>query len=380
MGGGINEIMEAGLKAVPPKVGEAHRGKVLVVDDERDNLDLLKRVLRKDYDVFLAESGEEALRLMEDHDFFLILTDQRMPKMLGTEFLEESIKRDPAAIRILITGYSDIESVIDAINKGAVHRYIKKPWNRDELRREIETAITIQRLTMENQELVTTLRDANKRLLEQDELLKKDLDERSKQLLEINEELRKLNERLEGMTMQDGLTGLYNHRAFQQRLREEMSRAKRNRSPMTVVFFDIDHFKNYNDTNGHPAGDDLLRDIAQILNGDSRTSTSQGWGFRASDIVARYGGEEFAIILPETPFEGGRIKAERIRKQIAETTFPHMESQPGKAITVSVGVSTYPEDAESSGELVDRADQAMYAAKRAGRNQVKVYREIKEQR
>src|SRR5262245_59303598 len=116
------------------RLTEAQKPRALVVDDEQDNLDLLKRVLRKEYDVHAALSGEEALKLMEHFDFSLILTDQRMPKMLGTDFLSESVKRDPTALRILITGYSDIESVIDAINKGSVHRYIKKPWNQDELR------------------------------------------------------------------------------------------------------------------------------------------------------------------------------------------------------------------------------------------------------
>jgi len=351
--------------------------KVLVVDDEVDNLDLLKRVLRTDYDVHTAESGEQALKLMEEHDFFLILTDQRMPKMLGTEFLEESVKRDPSAIRILITGYSDIDSVIDAINKGSVHRYIKKPWNREELRREIELSIKIQRLTVENQDLVKTLRDANKRLEEQEDLLRKSLDDRSRQLLETNEELRKLNQRLEGLTLQDGLTGLYNHRAFQQRLREEFARAARSQKPLSVLFLDIDNFKNFNDTNGHPAGDELLKTVAGILTGDSRLRAEKDWGVRASDIVARYGGEEFAVLLPETPVEGAQIKAERIRKMIATYSFPRMEVQPNKHISVSVGVSTFPTDADKPALLVDCADQAMYLAKKTGRDKVCLFRDIK---
>ena len=364
-------MMAEGAKIIP-LTGEG-KPKALVVDDEQDNLDLLKRVLRKEYDVYAALSGEEALKLMETHDFSLILTDQRMPKMLGTDFLSESVKLDPTALRILITGYSDIESVIDAINKGSVHRYIKKPWNQDELKREIEVARQLQSLIIENQELVKTLKSANVKLEEQEQLLKKDLDERAKQLLAINDELRKLNTRLEGMTMQDGLTGLYNHRAFQQRLREEISRASRAKSSVTVVFMDVDNFKNYNDRNGHPAGDELLKGISQILTGDSRTSIEQGWKARASDIVARYGGEEFALILPDTPLEGGRIKAERIRKSVESTTFPFMEHQPLKCISISVGVATFPDQANDPQDLVDRADRAMYVSKKKGRNQVTLY-------
>jgi len=347
--------------------------KALVVDDEPDNLDLLKRTLRKEYEVFTATSGEEALKLMEGHDFSLILTDQRMPKMLGTDFLKESVKRDPTAIRILITGYSDIESVIDAINKGAVHRYVKKPWNQDELKREISVALQLQNLTTENQELVKTLKAANIKLEEQEVLLKKDLDERSKQLMAINEELKKLNSRLEGMTLQDGLTGLYNHRAFQQRLREEISRTSRSKGHFTVVFMDVDNFKNYNDRNGHPAGDELLKELAKILTGDSRKSSDEGWKARASDIVTRYGGEEFALILPDTPAEGGLIKAERIRKSVETAEFPFMEHQPLKKITVSVGVATFPEHSKEAQNLIECADKAMYTSKKNGRNRSTVW-------
>jgi len=113
--------MTQAAKLLPPDPKNM-KPKALVVDDEVDNLELLQRVLRKEYEVHIAESGEKALHLMEDHDYFIILTDQRMPNMLGTEFLAESVKRSPTSIRILITGYSDIESVINAINKGSVHR------------------------------------------------------------------------------------------------------------------------------------------------------------------------------------------------------------------------------------------------------------------
>jgi diguanylate cyclase (GGDEF)-like protein len=326
----------------------------------------------------MADSGPKALDLMEDHEFFLILTDQRMPKMLGTEFLEESIKKDPAAIRILITGYSDIESVIDGINKGAVHRYIKKPWNRDELKREIQMSVEIHRLTMENQQLVKKLKESNLKLREHERLLAKDLDERTKELYRTNEELRHANETLQNLTLQDGLTGLYNHRGFQQRLREEFYRAQRAKKHLSLIFFDLDHFKNYNDTNGHPAGDELLRNIAKLLTEDSRTRTEDEARIRISDIPSRYGGEEFAILLPETPLEGARIKAERIRKRIEGYEFEHMASQPGGRVTVSVGVACFPDDADKPQLLVDRSDQAMYVAKTTGRNQVKLFRDIPE--
>ncbi len=354
----------------------ASKLKALIVDDEVDNLELLSRVLRKDYEVFSAESGDKALKLMEDHDFFLILTDQRMPNMLGTEFLEETIKRHPASIRILITGYSDIESVIDAINKGAVHRYIKKPWKKEELRREIEMSVQVQKLELENQKLVVDLKEANTRLKEHEQLLQKDLDDRTRQLLEMNQELHKANETLKGLSVKDGLTGLYNHRGMQERLAEEVARARRQKETLSVIFFDVDNFKKYNDTHGHPAGDVLLKTIGQLLTEPAKGEKGEVSFLRGSDIVARYGGEEFVILLPETPIEGGKILAERIRKKIESHPFAHAATQPLGKVTVSVGVANFPEDATEAGDLMNKADQAMYVAKRSGRNQVRLFREI----
>lgn len=346
--------------------------KALVIDDEADNLDLLRRVMRSGYEVLSAESGEEALKFFQDHDFSVILSDQRMPGMSGTEFFEESIKRQPSTIRILITGYSDIDSVIDAINKGSVHRYIKKPWKRDELLRQIQETLETQRLIVENQRMVKELKETNVRLKEHEKLLMQNLDERSKQLYELNQELRELNEKLKGQSLRDGLTNLYNHRAFQQRLREEFSRSQRKKAPITLVFLDVDHFKNFNDTHGHSAGDDLLRSLASLL---SDTSRSKGSGVRTSDIISRYGGEEFAVILPDTPLEGGLIKAERIRKSIASHKFPGMEKQPLKHLSVSIGVANFPEHAKTPERLIELADQAMYKAKKNGRNQVQKHKE-----
>ena len=349
--------------------------KILAVDDEKDNLDLLKRALRKDYEVFSSTSPQEALVLLEDHDFHVILSDQRMPDMAGTEFLAQSLERQPSAIRILITGYSDIDAVIDAINKGSIHRFIKKPWRKEELIREIHTTEKLLTLMLENRQMVKALKKANDQLERQKELLAKDLDDRTKDLYRANEELKKLNEQLKGQSLRDGLTNLYNHKAFQQRLREEVYRSLRNNDKLSLIFIDVDHFKNFNDVHGHQAGDDLLRLIAALLASSSRSHNAH---VRGSDVVARYGGEEFALILPETPLEGAKIKAQRIRKAIEEQKVEGMESQPLKKITVSVGISTLPDDAETPETLIEHADQAMYAAKHSGRNQALAYKEIKD--
>lgn len=344
---------------------------LLALDDEQDNLDLIQRALRSEYEIVTRTSGKDALQLFDDHDFAVILSDQRMPEMTGVEFLQESLKRQPTAIRVLITGYSDIESVIEAVNKGAIHRYVKKPWRKDELIREINEATERQTLLFENQRMIKELKDANEKLAAQHQLLQKNLDDRSKQLLETNEKLQILNEVLKSQSMHDGLTGLVNHISFQHRLREELSRAVRNNSPLSLLFIDVDHFKNFNDKNGHQAGDELLKIVADLLSKSSRADAAK---LRQSDIVARYGGEEFAAILPDTPIEGAMIKAERIRKAISQLEFKGMENQPMKHMSVSIGVASYPTDALTAEKLIEFADSAMYDAKHSGRNQVKSFK------
>ncbi|KPL19844.1 MAG: hypothetical protein AMJ92_01380 [candidate division Zixibacteria bacterium SM23_81] len=158
----------------------------------------------------------------------------------------------------------------------------------------------------------------------------------------------------------DGLTKLFNHRHFQERLRDEESRSHRHHRSFSVIMLDIDFFKHYNDVCGHPTGDKILRIIAQLIKAE----------IRDIDILARYGGEEFAIILTETNKMGAWKVAERIRKKIGDYKFPHGQLQPQKRLTVSIGVASYPEDADNGKDLVERADEALYTAKKSGRNQV----------
>ncbi len=163
----------------------------------------------------------------------------------------------------------------------------------------------------------------------------------------------------------DGMTGLHNFRYFSLRLNEEMIRHKRMKTELSLMILDVDNFKNYNDTLGHPAGDEVLRKIAQILKQTAREN----------DIVARYGGEEFAIILPGTDKRGAGVVAERIREAVETTYFEHEEIQPQGKVTISIGVASTPEDATSAEELTQKADAALYYAKRHGRNRVKLFDE-----
>jgi diguanylate cyclase (GGDEF)-like protein len=169
-------------------------------------------------------------------------------------------------------------------------------------------------------------------------------------------ELESTNVRLKETSFKDEVTGLYNRRFFSVRLEEEMSRYRRFNHPVSLVLMDLDGFKAVNDEMGHVVGDETLRDIGQILIKHSR----------GINVVSRYGGDEFAVLLVETSKTGARVYADRIRQIIAGYPFSH-----GRGITASFGISSLPEDeATTSEDLIRAADDALYAAKRGGKNQV----------
>ena len=192
---------------------------------------------------------------------------------------------------------------------------------------------------------------------------------------------------LERQAITDGLTGLYNHRYFYERLNQEIARAQRYGLPMSLLMVDIDDFKHFNDRYGHPAGDLVLAEVGRILSGDIRAGI---------DLAARYGGEEFAVVLPNTARDGAQVVGarlarqlselpgaappnaegavdvgERIRVSVAGTTLPGVDDD--TRITVSIGVACFPGPAGGPGELVRNADKALYLAKRLGKNRVEVF-------
>jgi diguanylate cyclase (GGDEF)-like protein len=168
--------------------------------------------------------------------------------------------------------------------------------------------------------------------------------------------------RAEVEAITDGLTGLYNHRYLHERLEEELERARRHDSRVSVLFCDCDHFKVYNDLYGHKAGDAALSRIARIIEACSRRT----------DLAARYGGEEFVCLLPETDQEGARIVADQVMAQMRELALPHAYSPIARQVTVSVGLATAerPSPARPCRTLVEEADMWMYEAKGRGRNRV----------
>ena len=169
---------------------------------------------------------------------------------------------------------------------------------------------------------------------------------------------------MQEMAVTDGLTGLLNHRAFQEALGEEMKRGARHPVSVSLLLTDIDFFKKINDLYGHPVGDQVLKRVAQVLKKS----------IREIDNVSRYGGEEFAIILKNTDKKGAVKMAERIRKAVSEESFQAGNGE-DFSITVSIGVASSPEDARGKQDLIDRADAALYLAKRKGRDRVQAYSE-----
>lgn len=182
-------------------------------------------------------------------------------------------------------------------------------------------------------------------------------------LREANEQLQRYAEEATRQANTDGLTHLYNHSFFHQRLDEELARCNKAGAPLSVIFFDIDLFKEYNDLNGHLRGNELLRELAQILSDC----------VRGHDLVCRWGGDEFAVILPGVTNHVAITVAERIRKRVEGRGFVGAELLSTGKVTLSAGVATFPEHARSRVELVDCADKALYQVKNSGRDAVRAY-------
>lgn len=174
---------------------------------------------------------------------------------------------------------------------------------------------------------------------------------------------------LEELVNLDALTGLYNHRSFQEKLKQTILLSEKTKKPVSMIFFDIDYFKHYNDLNGHQNGDEVLKTIGEIVKAN----------IRDDDFAARYGGEEFAIILPETNEEEAIKIANKIREAVEKESFYGEENQPNKVLTISAGVSVFPDRAKDEVQLLKSADDALYRAKFFNKNRVERYKSILEE-
>ena len=306
------------------------QAKILVVDDIPVNIQLLKTHLATEgYETFVANNGEEALSQAQKIKPDLILLDIMMPKMDGFEACR-LLKQNPNTHLIpiiMVTALNEVEDKVKGIDSGA-DDFVTKPFNKLELLARVKSLLRIK-----------FLNDA--------------LQEKVKQLEQAKEKLREL-------AITDGLTHLNNYRYFREYLTKELLRAERHKSYVSLIMLDIDFFKNYNDTHGHLAGDDVLRSLASLLQEN----------IRSIDFAARYGGEEFVIVLSQTDAPSAFFVAEKLRVLIEDHPFPKQEQQPDGNLTVSMGISTFPKDGKKVEKLVDIADQRLYKAKKSGRNKI----------
>lgn len=292
--------------------------KILTVDDEQIMRDFLSEVLTDEgYLVSTAQDAEAALEKMKEDSFEIVITDIRMPGMGGIEFIKKIKDLDPKIDVIVMTGYASPESAIAAMKLGTID-YITKPVNIDHIRIVVE-------------------KTENKRRLEQKAL--------------ETEFYKKLSQ-------VDSLTGVFNHQYFQEILKAEIERAKKYNRQLSLIMIDVDNFKIYNDKNGHPMGDFVLKKIVWLIKNT----------VRESDFVARYGGEEFCVILPDTSLAGAAATSERLRNAVLAAQFDNEEILPQKKITISLGIASCPQHALTREELIEKADKALYKAKTSGKN------------
>jgi two-component system, cell cycle response regulator len=300
--------------------------RVLIVDDDPTNRHLLSAMLlstRHEFDE--ASDGKSAWEMLQKETINLVITDWMMPDMDGVELIDNIRKANfPHYIYIiLLTARSAKVDVVTGLEAGA-DDYLVKPFDLDELRARVNIA---------------------------------------KRIIDLERRLRESLERVQKMATHDSLTDLYNRRALYDIAENELSRARRENKPVSLVMMDIDHFKNVNDEHGHNIGDQALRRVAHIILEKIRTY----------DTAGRWGGEEFLLVLPGTDQEEARQIAERVRQGIESANIP-LQGSKHLDLQASFGVSTsLPDDLLTFDLLVHQADEALYDAKGEGRNRVCIY-------
>ncbi|MFT4688511.1 MAG: diguanylate cyclase (GGDEF)-like protein [Limisphaerales bacterium] len=352
---------------------------ILVAEDSPTESLALRNILRYGgHEPIITRSGDEALKALGKNQVDLIISDINMPGMSGYELcsaIKEDAKRNHIPV-ILLTTLSSPLSILAGL-KARADYYLTKPYTRDFLLRSVtelfvhppgapeppETPLDVfvegdeHQVTAGRRQMVNLLFSTYDSAVRQNNQLietQAELHDRNQQLREQQEQLRIANEQLSELARTDGLTGLNNHRAFKERLEDEYNRSARYELPLSLMMLDVDKFKIFNDTYGHPAGDEVLKIVATCLTKATRST----------DFVARYGGEEFVVILPFTQRDVVLGLAERVRAEIESVSWEQ------RAITVSIGVGTMTSDVKTPADLVALSDEALYHSKLTGRNRV----------
>ena len=329
---------------------EANSGRtLLLVDDEENILAALRRLLRQDgYRILAASSARQGLELLAEHPIGVIISDQRMPEMTGVEFFSQVKELYPKTVRMILSGYADLGSVTDAINRGSIYKFITKPWDDATLSANVHEAFEYHELIQKKEQLLDDIQSANEALAR------------------LNGELATLIERKDGQieraTYYDTLTNLPNRQLFLDRLTQELAHAQHDNRLVAVMSVNLDRFKQVNDSFGYPMGDQLLQAAAERLEIHAQ----------AGDTAARIGGDNFGFVL-----SGVKVahNAGEVAQDILDS-FAHNPIEVGGSeifITISIGISIYPFDGLDATTLVKNADAALYHAKREGRNNFQYY-------
>ncbi len=308
-------VLGSGGGLLLPLAVPQRKPRVLLVDDQAIHLQVLHRALSADYQLFMATSGPQALKVFRSQAPDLVLLDVVMPDVDGFEVLAQ-LKTNPETADIpvmFVTAHGGDEIETQCLQAGAVD-FIPKPINTSVMKARVKTHLT----------------------------------------------LKFQSDFLRNMAFLDGLTGVSNRRQFDERLGVEWGRAQRNGTPLTLIMVDVDFFKAYNDHYGHQAGDDCLRQLGSVLKAALR---------RPTDLLARYGGEEFVCLLPDTSYEDGMDLAGRLQSAVAQQGTVHAFSAVAPVVTISLGLAT--RDGQGQGgraaDLLALADVQLYQAKHAGR-------------
>jgi diguanylate cyclase (GGDEF)-like protein len=352
---------------------------ILVVEDSPTESLALRNIIRHGgYEPVVTRSAEEALEALAGVPIGLIISDIDMPGMTGYEMcsLVKADARWNSIPVILLTTLSSPLNILQGLQARADY-YLTKPYTRDFLLRSVAELLAHppgvpesdsdpldvfvegdkHQVTAGRRQMVNLLFSTYDCAVRQNKELiatQAELHDRNQQLRDQQEKLRVANDQLKALATTDGLTGLKNHRTFKERLADEYQRSARYNLPLSLMMMDVDKFKPFNDTYGHPAGDKVLRRVAEVIEESTRNT----------DLVARYGGEEFVALLPYTERDAALGLAERVRASIEENKWEQ------RAITVSVGVGTVTDAVTSMDEFVSLTDEALYHSKLTGRNRV----------